>query len=803
MTHRIRARVRVGAGALALGLSLAGPALGVAAAEGSGPDSTSVAADSPAGPGRDAGPGDSARPGPTRGGNQPAGRGGGVGGDVSLPAQSPAEPGEARRGRINPGRRTAVVDEAPSGGADAAPRAASTMVDPVRVKETPSLSAGTVSTGPLPSAAVPVGAVPGSAAPVARPAPAPPAPAEVVAAVRDLGVLASSPRPAPGAVAAIPAGSQSATPAVAQAVSPTQSFLERAFAPVIMGIGRALDVAGQWLASFPPNPVTDFLAGAVWLVRRTLLPVGDGVGSWGSAGCVSTGDCSGQDLSGADLRGQDLTGVRFTDAKLDRAILGEANLTRADMSGATVLHTVLTNANLTGANLSGVDLKYQNLRGVTLAGANLSHANLTGALLWGRPTTDLATATLVGANFAGQAFSSANGTTLNWAGKDLTGVNLSGANLTGADLSRANLTGAELNGVNLTRANLTDATLPGPGFLSPLVSATLTGANLTNVDLSGADLSGMNLTGVVLAGANLARTKLKSANLTDANLANAILTGADLTDADLTRADLLGSDMLNTTLAGVVWKDTRCSYGNKTSAGCSNAALLSEPPADWLQKASTNGWRWYMYDGSGLDPDLDRVSTPTVRGSQGAPLQNVDFRDSKYDYNYDGIQGVVYNDTGQRIVVRTEYSQYGQSDVYCCAAAILDPGDSVSYQLGGEWFYDDDSYDEQGILQFLRYDNGQTVGEPAQLWLADQTLLQPQTEFYPPGYDWPYWVNRRVGWKEEEQHSEIWGGVNISVKREIDGWRLNGSDTFNTYYPNPNDDATNDWAIFTIRVKSL
>lgn len=783
---KLRGVVRFGAAVCVAGLSVAGPlALGVAAADSSGTGSAEAGAGSGSG---------AARPAPAK--QSKIGRGVGADGPSSRVGRVPApvaagEVGEVRRTRIPAARVGAADDRAPAGGAPAdvveVSRSASSVVGPGRVNETPSMPAGQQPSGPGPDArpvvAAPVGADPASA----------------VVGVEVPGLVGPV-RPAAGAVAAIPAGLQIAIPAVSQVPSTMQSFLERAFAPLIVGIERAFDAAGQWLASFPPNPVTDFLAGTVWLVRRTLFPVGDGVGLWGSAQCVSTGDCSGQDLSGADLRGQDLTGVRFTNANLNRAILGAANLTSADFSGATVLQADLTNANLTGANLSGVDLKGQNLLGVSLTNANLTNANLTGARLWGRPTTDLATATLVGANFTGQTFSSANGTTLNWAGKDLTGVILTGANLTGADLSRANLTGAELNGVNLTRANLTDATLPGPSFASPLVFATLTGANLTNVDLSGADLSRMNLTGTILAGANLARTNLKWANLTDANLVNATLTGADLTGADLTRADLLGADMLNTTLTGVTWKDTRCSYGNKTSAGCSNAPLPAEPPADWLKTASEQKvpWQWYLYDGPGSVPDYERKTTPTLRGTPGAPLQNASW-DHFSGYPDDGVQGMIYNDSAERIVVRTWFQVDG-GDFYCCSTAILDPGDSVSYQFA-EDYIDDELMGHGGDLQLLRYDNGQAVGDPANLWLTDFNVSQPATEFTPPGYKDP--VNKREDWKEEEQHSEIWGGINISVKREIDGWRVKGSDTFNKYYQNPNDDATNDWAIFTIRVKSL
>ena len=608
-------------------------------------------------------------------------------------------------------------------------------------------------------------------------------------------------------------------PVTAQPVAATPA---QTVSPIAVAVERFLDGVGPWLAGFPANPITEQLSGALWLIRRTLFPVGDGVGQWGTAACVATKDCSGQDLTGADFRNQDLTAVRFTNANLTRAYFGGANLTRADFTGAGLLQTELSNTNLTSANLSGANLKYQDLRGVTLDGANLTNANLIGARLAGRTAAGLATATLVGANFTGQKFDSGNlaGTSLNWAGKDLTGVNLTGANMTGADLSRANLTGAEMAGVNLTRANLTDAILPGPSFASPLVTATLVGANLTNVDLSGADLSRMDLTGTVLAGANLARTKLKSTNLTGSNLLNATLTGADLTGADLTRADLLGADMLGTTLTSVVWRDTRCSYGNKTSAGCSNAALLSEPPTDWLQKASVGAdtrerigaaWQWYSYNGTGAVPDPNTENiTPMLRGTQGAPLQNANFKKgygtaAGGEGGNDGVQGVIYNDSNERVVVRTVVVQrpgQGVGTPVCCSNVILDPGDSVSYQLASGLPYWDLIFGKgQGVLEFLRYDNGQAVGDPAKLWLADQPVSRPSTEFFPPGRTEP--VGRRTDWKEEEQHSEIWGSIRIDVRRERDGFRVTGSDTFKKYYRDPNDDKTNDWAIFTIRIKSL
>jgi len=71
--------------------------------------------------------------------------------------------------------------------------------------------------------------------------------------------------------------------------------------------------------------ITDFLGGGLWLVRRTLVPVGSGVGAWGSASCVSTGDCSGVDLTGADLEGADLSGVDLAGVALASADLAGAS----------------------------------------------------------------------------------------------------------------------------------------------------------------------------------------------------------------------------------------------------------------------------------------------------------------------------------------------------------------------------------------------------------------------------------------------------------------------------------------------
>ena len=177
-------------------------------------------------------------------------------------------------------------------------------------------------------------------------------------------------------------------------------------------VARVLDTVGQWLSGLPAAPVTDFLSGALWLVRRTVLPVGSGVGLWGSAACVATKDCSGQDLTGADFTLQDLTKVNFTNAVLTSAILRDADLTEADLTGAGLQGANFIRAILVDANLSGVvasapprqvgtvfaeaDLTGADLIGAELARSVLFRANLTDADLTG---ADLAGALLAGATW--------------------------------------------------------------------------------------------------------------------------------------------------------------------------------------------------------------------------------------------------------------------------------------------------------------------------------------------------------------------------------------------------------------------
>lgn len=180
-------------------------------------------------------------------------------------------------------------------------------------------------------------------------------------------------------------------------------------------VRRAIDGLGTWLSGLPGGAITDFLAGGLWLARRTLFPVGSDVGVWGSAACTATGDCSGQDLGGANLYGQDLAGVNFAGASLRKADLGAARLTVANLTG-----TALTGANLGDASLNGAALASADLAGAAFAGARLVNADLGGA-------------------------------------------NLTGANLTGADLTGANLSGATLTDVTFRGTTCPDGTAASGG----------------------------------------------------------------------------------------------------------------------------------------------------------------------------------------------------------------------------------------------------------------------------------------------------------------------------------------------------
>jgi len=292
--------VRVGAVAFVAGLSLAGPqALGVAVADGPGVDSSSVSAgpaDSRAGAGEAA---RSGRSSADRAGRDPVGR-------------SPVPAAEASE-------RSARMSVSVVGGSGLG----QFVKDPVAPA-----SAVVGSSGDGDRVLQDVIADGGADEPVVSEVGGPEVP--VPLAVSDFVDA-----PAEVAAVTVSAPSSSEQPVVS---------LELPIAPVGFVVSHVIDTVGTWLSGIPANPIADFLAGGLWLVRRTLFPVGADVGLWGSAACVTTGDCSARDLTGANLVGRDLSAVSFADATLVRSNLAGANLVGADLTGAD-----LTDANVIGA----------------------------------------------------------------------------------------------------------------------------------------------------------------------------------------------------------------------------------------------------------------------------------------------------------------------------------------------------------------------------------------------------------------------------------------------------------------------
>jgi hypothetical protein len=206
----------------------------------------------------------------------------------------------------------------------------------------------------------------------------------------------------PSAAAVI--GDRARVPARAQRGVGTRAAVAPVFVGGVPDVGRALnsvsfsavrllDQFGNWLSGLPGSPIAEFVSGGVWLLRRTLSPVGADVGLWGSAACVTTGDCSGKDLGGADLYGQDLSGVKFTGATLTKADLGTARLAVVELSNANTTGANLASANLVGATAQSANFTGANLTSATLVNADLGDANLTNA--------NLSLANLTGANING------------------------------------------------------------------------------------------------------------------------------------------------------------------------------------------------------------------------------------------------------------------------------------------------------------------------------------------------------------------------------------------------------------------
>jgi hypothetical protein len=251
----------------------------------------------------------------------------------------------------------------------------------------------------------------------------------------------------------------------------------------------------------------------------------------------------------------------------------------------------------------------------------------------------------------------------------------------------------------------------------------------------------------------------------------------------MSRATLTGANLITAYfLSDVIWNETACPRGGKSSTGCSPFATVPGPGYPPQTGQTVMGPQWYQFRSIAT---AVLPSTPLL-GTPDAPiiyrLQRVVVVPN------DGVQGMIKNDSGQRILVRTRYltstpGEPGQE-------AILEPGTEMPYQLWGPGF---------GELEFYLAPEGKAASLATRLAIRDNAVSLPDTAFTPPGA----LPRFRYNWKTEESHYEIWGQIRLWVKRERDGYTVPYSEDYKRLYGDPNSFSTSDWAIFTIRIESL
>ena len=183
----------------------------------------------------------------------------------------------------------------------------------------------------------------------------------------------------------------------------------------------------------------------------------------------------------------------------------------------------------------------------------------------------------------------------------------------------------------------------------------------------------------------------------------------------------------------------------------------------------------------------------------------------------DGVMGVITNNTGERLVVKTVFQPGGKKPdgnpiELCCSVAVLENGDSMTYMLniGKPGAVGSTG----GQLEFYKYDNGQAVGDAVKFSIQDQYVGYPFTQMTPG--------SKRTGWKQFDSHEEKWGTTTLVVTRQKDpewtqwrdtsdtkGWPLPPSSAgFKKYYQNIfnvkyGSVGVWDWPVFAIKVNSL
>lgn len=279
--------VRVGAAAFVLGLSVAGPqALGVANADTGGGDSTTAS-------------------------SAPASSGGAATTDSKRTVRTRQRRADAgvRQTTASGGAAQSPILASPTA-ADAVPRsaAAAAAATPRRAAASRSANRAQTAGARVPQQSVPSAAAATPAAPVASRASA--VTKALVSGVQPLVVSASAATPAVSIQSLVSGVQQSeGTPVDDSGRSNSRGSLKLTLGVVDEQIDSAiygvLDAISNCLSRFPPNPITDFLQGALLLVRRTFFdqtPTLTPVQTTGQQG----GEISGT-LGGFDPEGEPIT----------------------------------------------------------------------------------------------------------------------------------------------------------------------------------------------------------------------------------------------------------------------------------------------------------------------------------------------------------------------------------------------------------------------------------------------------------------------------------------------------------------
>lgn len=282
------ALVRIGASAFVVALTVFGPqSAGVAFADGGARDSSSGATDSVGSETQSATSAAPERPAPVRGRATPptrldrVPRGKPATETITEPSGGVAD--SPVRSDLTRGPNT-TLDMSPAETADGPPPIAggapssAAATRPWKRGQTPGVAGDTRGIAESPAAPSPSAeaagprssraeTLPGATAASPPIGPAAGTPADAAAAPATLGAAATAVHPPSAAAAASPAAA-CADCAVAATYSPQT---------LSGAVQRILTTTANWLSGLPANPVTDFLQGAVWLVRRTIFPASVGV----------------------------------------------------------------------------------------------------------------------------------------------------------------------------------------------------------------------------------------------------------------------------------------------------------------------------------------------------------------------------------------------------------------------------------------------------------------------------------------------------------------------------------------------